>query len=109
MTPRISRICMYLLPLGNAAWATRAVSSGTGVIGVGCSVMGSPFLHCRRHCTPLCSLPRTSPLTRCSISRCLIGICQQYRYRTPYIAIPEPQTTSSHGGAHVGHYEEGAP
>ena len=28
--------CLWMFPLGKAAWATRAVSSGTGGIGSGC-------------------------------------------------------------------------
>src|SRR5690349_10190033 len=61
MLPKRSRICMQMLPRGNAAWAMRAVSSGIGGIGVGCSVMAdSPPSEVR----PLYT-PRGPPLLAC--------------------------------------------
>src|SRR5947209_6917453 len=41
MVPSVSRRRRYACPLGNAARATRAVASGTGPMGSGCSDIGT--------------------------------------------------------------------
>src|SRR5579863_636671 len=77
MLPSTSRICRETFPWGSAARAIRAVSSGTGLTGVGCSVIVY---------TPLGGTPTVHhpPVTTAS----LLWIYQRYLYWTLLIGLP---------------------
>ncbi len=80
IVPKTSRISRERLPFGKAAWVTCAVSSGTGLIGVGCrDIFCCSFLHGTVHSNSslllLAMLANLLPFISA-----LFGIRQQYPF-----------------------------